>query len=67
MTLPKIIKINRSVDTKDISIEWWSKRKKKRLKGTIMQSEKAPINDRLRISKVYRKCHILTIYNFAVI
>ena len=53
MTLPKIIKINRSVDTKDISIEWWSKRKKKRLKGTIMQSEKAPINDRLRISKVY--------------
>ena len=34
--------------------------------GTVMQIEKALINDRLRVSKVSRKCRIPTIYNFAV-
>ena len=37
------------------------------IKGTIMQIEKASINDRLRVSKVSWKLHIPTIYNFAVI
>ena len=37
------------------------------LKGTVMQIEKVPINDRLRVSNVSWKFHILTIYNFAVI
>ena len=32
-----------------------------------MQTEKALINDRLRISKVYWKFHIATTYIFAVI
>ena len=37
------------------------------LKGTVMQIEKAPINDRLRVSKVSWKFRIPTIYNSAVI
>ena len=32
-----------------------------------MQIEKTQINDRLRVSKVFRKFHIPLIYNFAVI
>ena len=32
-----------------------------------MQSEKALINDRLRVSKVSRQFRILTIHNFTVI
>ena len=36
------------------------------LKGIVVQIEKARANDRLRVSKVSRKCHIPTIYNFAV-
>ena len=36
------------------------------IKGTIMQIEKASINDRLRVSKVPWKHRIPTIYNFAV-
>ena len=37
------------------------------IKGTVMQIEKALINDRLRVSKVSWKFHIPTIYNFEVI
>ena len=37
------------------------------LKGMVMQIEKALINDRLRVSKVYWKFRIPTIYNFTVI
>ena len=37
------------------------------IKGTVMQIEKALINDCLQVSKVSRKCGIPTIYNFAVI
>ena len=37
------------------------------MKCTVMHIEKALINDRLRVSKVYWKFRILTIYNFAVI
>ena len=37
------------------------------LKGTVIQIEKAMINDRLRFSKVSWKFRIPTIYNFAVI
>ena len=36
-------------------------------KGTVMQIEKARINDRLPVSKVSWKFRIPTIYNFAVI
>ena len=35
--------------------------------GTVMQIEKALINDRLRVSKVSWKFHIPTMYNFAAI
>ena len=35
--------------------------------GTVMQIEKAPINDRLGVSEVSWKFHIPTIYNFTVI
>ena len=37
------------------------------IKGTVMQTEKALINDRLRVSKLSRKFLIPTIYNLAVI
>ena len=37
------------------------------LKVTVVKIEKALINDRLRVSKVFWKFHIPTIYNFAVI
>ena len=37
------------------------------LKGTVIQIEKALINDRLRVSKVPWEFRIPTIYNFAVI
>ena len=37
------------------------------VKGSVMQIEKALKNDRLRVSKVPWKFHILTIHNFAVI
>ena len=33
------------------------------VKGTVLHFKKAPINDRWRISKVYRKFHIPTIFN----
>ena len=36
-------------------------------KGTVMQTEKALINDRLRVSKVSLKFHIPIIHNFAVL
>ena len=36
-------------------------------KGTVMQIEKALINDRLRVSKIPCKFRIPIIYNFAVI
>ena len=36
-------------------------------KGTVMQLEKALINDRLRVSKASGKFRIPTMYNFAVI
>ena len=36
------------------------------IKGTVMQIEKALINDRLHVSKVSWKFRIATIYNFAV-
>ena len=36
------------------------------LKGTFVQIEKALTNDHLCVSKVSQKCHIPTIYNFAV-
>ena len=35
------------------------------LKGTVMQTAKAVINDRLRVSKVSLKFCIPTSYNFA--
>ena len=37
------------------------------LKGTVMEIEKALINDRLRLSKVSSKLRIPTICNFAVV
>ena len=37
------------------------------IKGAAMQIEKALINDRLRVSKMYSGFHITTICNFAVI
>ena len=37
------------------------------VKSTVMQAEKAQINDRLLASKVSWNFHIPTIYNFAVI
>ena len=37
------------------------------LKGTVMQTEKVLINDRLGVSKISRKFRISTIYNFAAI
>ena len=37
------------------------------IKGTVMQIEKAVINDRLCVSKVYRKFRIPTTDSFAVI
>ena len=37
------------------------------LKGAVMQTEKALINDRLRVPKVSSKFRNPTIYNFAVI
>ena len=37
------------------------------LKGTVMQTGKALLNDHLRVSKVSWKFRILIIYNFAVI
>ena len=37
------------------------------VKGTVMQIEKALLNDRLRVLKVSWKFLIPTIYNFAVI
>ena len=47
----------------------WEKGPKrlKILKGTVVQIVKALINDHLRVSKVFWKYVILTIYNFAVI
>ena len=37
------------------------------LKATVMQTEKALIKDRLRVSKVSWKFRISTVYNFRVI
>ena len=37
------------------------------IKGTVIQTEKALINDCLRVSKVSGKLRIRTIYNSAVI
>ena len=36
-------------------------------KGTVMQIEKALLNDRLYVSKIYWKFHIPIAYNIAVI
>ena len=36
-------------------------------KGTVMQIDNTLIHDRLRVSKVPRKFHILSTYNFAVV
>ena len=36
------------------------------VKGTVMQNEKALMNDHLRVSEVSRKFCIATIYNFTV-
>ena len=36
-------------------------------KGTVMQIEKALINDRVRVSKMFSKFRITNICNFAVI
>ena len=41
--------------------------KNDKFKGLVMQIEKVPINDRLRVSKVSQKFHVPTIYNFGVI
>ena len=38
-----------------------------KLKGTVMQTEKPLINDRLRVSKVSWKFRVPVIYNFTVI
>ena len=46
---------------------WWKELGVETVKGTVMQIEKVPINDRLRVSKLPWKSHIPTIYNFAVI
>ena len=40
--------------------------KNDRFKGLVMQIEKVPINDRLRVSKVSLKFHVPTIYNFGI-
>ena len=37
------------------------------LTGTVMKIERAPINDRLCVSKLSKKLRIPTISNFAVI
>ena len=37
------------------------------LKGTVMQIEKALINDRFHVLKAFSKFHIPAIHNFAVI
>ena len=42
-------------------------RKKTKLKGTVMQIEKALIENCVRVSKVFWKFHTATIYDFAVI
>ena len=36
-------------------------------KGTVMQIDNTLIHDRLRVSKVSRKFHISSTYNFAVV
>ena len=41
--------------------------KVEKIKGTVKQIKKALINDRLRVSKMSSKFHILAFYNFAVI
>ena len=40
---------------------------KQMFKSTVMQIEKALINDRLHVSKAFLKIRIPNIYNFAVI
>ena len=40
--------------------------KNDRFKGLVMQIEKVPINDRLRVSKVSLKFHVPTVYNFGI-
>ena len=37
------------------------------IKGTVMQIEKALINEYLRVSKAFLKFGVQTIYNFALI
>ena len=55
---PKLLKLSFSVSSfPDIQITFM----------TFMKIEKALINDPLRVSKVFRKCRIPTIYNFAAI
>ena len=44
-----------------------TKRDETKLKGTVMQTEKALINNCLLVSKVFWKFGIPTIYNFTVI
>ena len=52
---------------KSLLLIFWIFKFSSLFKGTAMQIEKLLINDRLRISKVSWKFHILSIYNFAVI
>ena len=41
-----------------------SGKSEREIKGIVMQTEKAQIRDRLRVSKVFDKCRIPNIYNF---
>ena len=40
---------------------------KKWIKDAVIRTEKALLNDRLRVSKVSWKFHVSTIYNYALI
>ena len=52
---------NQNLDLKFFNYNW------SLVESTVMQVEKALINDPLRVSKVSWKFHIPTIYNFAAI
>ena len=59
------------LNTAGIEIWQFNEKQKEKMpqffKGTDMQTEKALINDLLRVSKVSLKFHIPTIYNFVAI
>ena len=50
-----------------IAIEISKTNNNSNIKGTVIQIEKALINDLLRVSKVSWKFRFATVYNFAVI